>query len=33
MGEGMARILGKMGVTVHLGLVGDARRAVTAAAV
>jgi predicted Fe-Mo cluster-binding NifX family protein len=33
MGEGMARMLGKMGVTVHLGLVGDARRAVTAAAV
>ena len=33
MGEGMAGMLQKMGVTVHLGLVGDARRAVAAAAV
>jgi predicted Fe-Mo cluster-binding NifX family protein len=33
MGEGMARLLQKMGVTVRLGLVGDARWAVTAAAV
>ena len=33
MGEGMAGMLQKMDVTVRLGLVGDARRAVTAAAV
>jgi predicted Fe-Mo cluster-binding NifX family protein len=33
MGEGMARMLQKMGVTVCLGIVGDARRAVTTAAV
>ena len=32
MGEGMARMLQKMGVTVRLGLAGDARRAVTAPA-
>jgi hypothetical protein len=29
----MARMLQKMGVTVRLGIVGDARRAVSAAAV
>jgi predicted Fe-Mo cluster-binding NifX family protein len=33
MGEGMARMLQKMDVTVRLGIVGDARRAVTSAAV
>ena len=33
MGEGMARMLQKMGVTVRLGIVGDARRAVTTTAV
>jgi hypothetical protein len=33
MGEGMARMLQKMGVAVRLGLVGEARGAVTAAAV
>jgi predicted Fe-Mo cluster-binding NifX family protein len=33
MGEDMARMLQKMGVTVRLGIVGDARRAVSAAAV
>jgi predicted Fe-Mo cluster-binding NifX family protein len=33
MGEGMAGMLQRMGVTVRLGLVGDARRAVTTAAV
>ena len=33
MGEGMARMLQKMGVTVRLGIVGDARWAVTTAAV
>jgi predicted Fe-Mo cluster-binding NifX family protein len=32
MGEGIARMLQKMGVTVRLGVVGDARRAVTALA-
>jgi predicted Fe-Mo cluster-binding NifX family protein len=33
MGEGMAGMLQKMDVTVRLGIVGDARRAVTSAAV
>jgi predicted Fe-Mo cluster-binding NifX family protein len=33
MGEGMAHMLQKMGVTVCLGIAGDARRAVSAAAV
>jgi predicted Fe-Mo cluster-binding NifX family protein len=33
MGEGMAHMLQKMGVTVRLGIVGDARRAVSAVAV
>ena len=33
MGDGMAGMLQKMGVTVCLGLVGEARGAVTAAAV
>jgi predicted Fe-Mo cluster-binding NifX family protein len=33
MGGDMARMLQKMGVAVRLGIVGDARRAVTAAAV
>ena len=33
MGEGMAHMLQKMGVTVRLGIAGDARQAVTAAAV
>ena len=33
MGEGMARMLQKMGVTVRLGIVGNARQTVTSAAV
>ena len=33
MGGDMARMLQKMGVTIRLGIVGDARRAVSAAAV
>jgi predicted Fe-Mo cluster-binding NifX family protein len=32
MGEGMARMLQQMGVRVRLGIVGDARQAVTAIA-